>query len=301
MDKFTSKKFKILIVVSVVLLGLLIYALNAGSAALSNVLGIVSSPLLSAGTAVTQGTREYVNLDGMSKEQLKALYTELLEENTELREQLVDYYAMRDENASYESILSVKTAMPDLQLAAASVVGRDPTDVFYSFTINRGTLSDISVGDTVITDMGVVGVVEEAYATSSRVRTILSEKTQVGATAKESGESGVVSSDIQFANSGKVRMNYLTRDTAIEAGDIITTSGAGGGFPSDLLIGRVESIERSNTDSSFYAIITPFVDVKAVTDVFVITDFEGKGEVTAQLPEPDASEDPAMTASRGNE
>ena len=53
----------------------------------------------------------------MSKEELKALYKDLSEENQKLREQLVAYYTLKDENASYENILSVKKAMPDLQLA----------------------------------------------------------------------------------------------------------------------------------------------------------------------------------------
>lgn len=304
MEKFTTRSFKILMVAVVVLIGLVIYGLSAGSSIFSNLFGTVSSPLLTAGTSMTEGTKEFIHLDGMSKEELKTLYMELSEENRKLREQLVDYCEVKAENASYENILSVKSAMPDLELTAASVVGRDPGDVFYDFTINRGYLSGISEGDAVITEMGVVGVVEEVYATSSRVRSILSEKTQIGAVAKESGESGVISSDIQFANSGKVRMNYLTRDTQVQAGAIVTTSGAGGMFPSDLLIGRVDSVERSNSDSSFYAIITPYVDVKTVSDVFVITDFEGKGDVQANLPEPSPSpeaEDPAATAQKGKE
>ncbi len=302
MEKFSSRTFKILIVAVVVLLGILIYSPSAGSSIFANLFGTVSAPLLTAGTSMTEGAKEFVDLDGMSREDLKALYLELSEENRKLREQLVDYYEMKEENASYENILSVKDAMPDLSLTAASVVGRDPGDVFYDFTIDRGSLSGISVGDAVITEMGVVGVVEEVYATSSRVRSILSEETQIGAIAKETGESGVISSDIQFANSGKVRLNYLTRDTQVQPGAIITTSGTGGMFPGDLLIGRVDSVERSNTDSSFYAIVTPYVDVKTVSDVFVITDFDGKGDVQANLPEPSPSpeaEDPAATAQKG--
>ena len=302
MEKFSTRTFKILIVAVVVLLGVLIYSLSAGSSLFSNLFGTVSAPLLTAGTNMTEGAKEFVDLDGMSKDELQALYTELLEENRTLREQLVDYYEVKAENASYENILSVKEAMPDLELTAASVVGRDPGDVFYDFTIDR-SLSGISTGDAVITEMGVVGVVEEVYATSSRVRSILSEETQIGAVAKETGESGVISSDIQFANSGKVRLNYLTRDTQIQPGAIVTTSGAGGMFPSDLLIGRVDSVERSNADSSYYAIVTPYVDVKTVSDVFVITAFDGKGDVQANLPEPSPSpeaEDPAVTAQKDN-
>ena len=303
MEKFTSKNFKILMIAVVILLGVLVYGLNAGTSVFSNVFGTVSAPLLTAGTNTTEGAKEFLNLDGMSKEELKALYNDLSEENRKLREQLVDYYTLKDENASYENILSVKKAMPDLQLAAGSVVGRDPNDVFGDFTINCGSLAGVSVGDAVITETGVVGVVEEVYAASSRVRSILSEKTQIGATDKSCKESGVVTSDIQFANSGKVKMLYLTRDTEVQPGCIITTSGAGGVFPGDLLIGRVDSVERSNADSSYYAILTPYVDVTEVTDVFVVTDFDGKGDVTTGLPETNNKdeEDPAQTASKGNE
>ena len=302
MEKFSSKNFKILMIAVVVLLGVLVYGLNAGTSVFSNVFGTVSAPLLTAGTNTTEGAKEFLNLDGMSKEELKALYNDLSEENRKLREQLVDYYTLKDENASYENILSVKIAMPDLQLAAGSVVGRDPNDVFGDFTINCGSLAGVSVGDAVITETGVVGVVEEVYAASSRVRSILSEKTQIGATDKSCKESGVVTSDIQFANSGKVKMLYLTRDTEVQPGSIITTSGAGGVFPCDLLIGRVDSVERSNADSSYYAILTPYVDVSEVTDVFVVTDFDGKGDVTTGLPETNKDEeDPAQTASKGNE
>lgn len=286
MGKFTSKNFKILVIAVLVGIGLIVFSLSGASPFFSSLFGTVSAPILSATTEMTEGAREFVNLDGMSKAELKAQYMALSEENRLLREQLVDYFEMKEENASYENILSVKDAMPDLGLTAAGVVGRDPGDVFYDFTINRGTLSGVSKGDAVITEMGVVGVVEEVYATSSRVRSILSEDTQIGAVAKESGESGVITSDIQFADEGRVRMTYLEQDTQVRPGAIITTSGTGGMFPTDLLIGRVESVERSEVDSSYYAVVMPYVDVKTVSDVFVITSFEGKGDLTVHLPTP---------------
>ena len=92
MEKFTSKNFKILMIAVVVLLGVLVYGLNAGTSVFSNVFGTVSAPLLTAGTNTTKGAKEFLNLDGMSKEELKALYNDLSEENRKLREQLVDYY-----------------------------------------------------------------------------------------------------------------------------------------------------------------------------------------------------------------
>ena len=49
------------------------------------------------------------------------------------------------------------------------MIGRDPSDVFYGFSIDKGTLSGIAVGDPVITQRGLVGIVTQAYATTSKV------------------------------------------------------------------------------------------------------------------------------------
>jgi rod shape-determining protein MreC len=296
--KLSARQFKIIVVAIVACIGLVVYSLGSGGPFVSDALGTLTSPLLSVGTGMAEGTKEFINLDGMTKEELKTLYMELSDENRRLREQLVDYYDLKEENTSYKSILSVKDAMPDLDLTAAQVVGRDPGDVFFGFSINRGYVSGISAGDAVITEMGVVGVVEEVYATSSRVRSILSEKTQIGVSAKEYGESGVLTSDIRFAENGRVRMSYLEKDTLVRMGSVITTSGTGGMFPTDLLVGRAESVERA-ADGSYYAVVVPYVDVKTVTDVFVITGFEGKGELRTDGPTAE-TEDPEATAQKGN-
>ena len=297
MGRLSARQFKIIVIAIVVCIGLVVYSLGSSGPFVSDALGTLTAPLLSAGTGMTEGAKEFINLDGMTKEELKTLYLELSDENRKLREQLVDYYDLKEENTSYKSILSVKDAMPDLDLTAAQVVGRDPGDVFYGFSINRGYVSGVSAGDAVITEMGIVGVVEEVYATSSRVRSILSEKTQIGVSAKEYGESGVITSDIRFAENGRVRMRYLEHDTIVLAGTVITTSGTGGMFPTDLLVGRAEYVER-DPDGSYYAVVVPYVDVINVSDVFVVTGFEGKGELDANLP---VQEDPAMTVQKGNE
>ena len=49
--------------------------------------------------------------------------------------------------------------------------------------------------------------------------------------------------------------------------------------------------------------MTPYVDVTEVTDVFVVTVFDGKGDVTTGLPETNNKDedDPAQTATDRNE
>ena len=50
-------------------------------------------------------------------------------------------------------------------------------------------------------------------------------------------------------------------------------------YPKDLLIGTVKELRYEDNGVSQYALVEPFVDVKNVRDVFVLSDFEGKGEI----------------------
>ena len=67
---------------------------------------------------------------------------------------------------------------------------------------------------------------------------------------------------------------------------MIVTSGIGGIFPKNLLIGKAVEVQSSQTDVSLYATVEPYVDVKNVKDVLIITDFAGQGDT---LPDSDSS------------
>ncbi len=284
-DFFKTSSFKVLMITVVVLLGLIIYTASAGGSFLANILGFVSSPMQSIATETTDGVQSFVNLDGFSKEELKDMITSLQEENAILREGQVKLRDLEQENEQLKEQLKIQEAVPDTEMLSASVIGRDPSDVFFGFSINKGTLSGISVGDPVITKQGLVGLVTQAYATTSKVTCILSEEVPVGAICKKEGgysESGVVTSNIQTAASGLLRMEYLSNETKIEPGDIIVTSGSASIYPENLIIGEVQSVEKSENDISHYAVIKPYEDIKNVKEVHVILNFPGKGEETPE-------------------
>ena len=57
-------------------------------------------------------------------------------------------------------------------------------------------------------------------------------------------------------------------------GDIILTSGVGGVYPKDLVIGTVTEVKKDISGMGDYAIIEPRVDLNRLTQVFIITDFD---------------------------
>ena len=282
-DFFKTSSFRVLLIAVVVLLGLIIYTATAGGSFLASLLGFVSSPMQSIATDVTGNVTEFLDLDGYSKDELKELVGVLQEEKAQLEDQLVDYETLKRENDQLKTQLGLEEEEPENELRAASVIGRDPNDVFYGFSIDQGTLSGVTQGAPVITDKGLVGVVTQAYATTSKVACLLSEDVKVAAWSPKRQESGVITSDIATAGTGLLRLSYLSGSTQVQEGDIITTSGEGGSYPQGLKIGTVQSVEKSENDISQYAVIRPFEDLTTVKEVFVITDFPGKGEGEAQL------------------
>lgn len=292
-DFFKTSSFKVLAIAVVVLLGLIIYTATAGGSLLASLLGFVTSPMQSVSTQATGAVTEFVDLDALSRDELKSMIDILTQENAQLRDQLVDYENTLQENEQLKVQLEITEEEPENTLRAATVIGRDPNDVFYGFSIDQGTLNGVEAGDPVITQNGLVGIVSQAYATTSKVTTLLSEDVKVSAVDSACGESGVIASDIASASSGLLRLEYLPSDTQAQVGDIITTSGAGSAYPADIIIGRVESVQKSESDISQYAVVRPYEDLTSVQEVFVIIDFPGAGEGEDYLAQadPEGTED----------
>lgn len=278
-DFFHTRSFKVLVASVFVLLGLLLYTNSVGSSITANLLGFLSSPMQKISTGVTTNAAVLADQLTLNANELQAENNALKEEITKLREQLVDYYQIKQENEQFRTVLELKEENRDYQMLPATVIGRDPNDVFYGFSIDQGSLNGVSKNDPVITGDGVVGWVSEVYATSSQVTTLFSPNTKIGAIAKKSRDTGVTGCDITLADEGLIKLAYLTSENKVKAGDIITTTGLSGMYPKDLLIGMVKEVLYEDSGVSQYALVEPFVDIKNVRDVFVLTDFEGKGEI----------------------
>ena len=288
---------KVLLAVVFVMLALMLFTATQGGSVVANALGLVATPMQRVSPIIT-------NNAAVAAEPLTYSKEELLEEKEieELQAKLVNYDQYRIENAQLRKYLELKDENRDFKPVPAAVIGRDP-NVLYKFTIDKGTNDGISKNDPVITDAGVVGFISAVNANYSQVTTLLSPDTKIAAlvtTEEESGtpvkdsvgalpsideteptlrrDSGVVSTDIKLAEEGLVKLGYLAADTPAKAGDIVTTSGLGGVYPSGLAIGEVVSVQNEEYDVSLYAEVRPFVDVNSVRDVMVITEFEGQGQ-----------------------
>lgn len=217
------------------------------------------------------------NYQFMEKEKLKEENENLKTEINKLQNNVVDYYNLKRENLRLKKFYGIKDSDSSLKFVLASVIGRDATEVFGDFTIDQGTESGISINDAVITENGLVGKVCQVNKSFSKVKTILSPDVKIAAINSRTNESGMISGALEYAGSNLTRMIFIPARNDMKNGDILTTSGISGMYPKNLKIGTVKATEYDSRENLHYALVDVFEKITDISDVFVVTDFHGKG------------------------
>lgn len=271
-DFFKSNSVRIFLSTVFIVIVLSVFTGSIESNFLSSTVNSVTYPLSKVTAAATSE-------NDMSYEELKAEYEKLKDENAQLRTQLVNYYDTLTENTRLWKFYDLKKAHPEYSMVPSVVLRRDSNDEFYSFTLDKGTTSDISVSDPVVSQNGLIGWVSEVDLNTCKVVTILSPQTNVGAIDNKSKDTGIVTGSALYCDENLTTFTKLSASHKIKAGDIITSTGVSGLYPKGLLIGEVTDVCYDTYNSTYYAVVKPYDDITKITDLAIITNYTGQGEV----------------------
>lgn len=274
-DFFDTWKFKILVIVAVFLVGIMAYAGANGrlTAAPQELLSVVLTPLQKVTSALSGGAasvwEKYTSIDDVMdrNEQLEA-------ENAELRQQMVDYDRIKAENDAYKALARIQDTNSEPSYVSAFVIGRDPLDEFGGFTLDQGSTDGVAVNDAIISDRGyLLGVVVEVDATSCKVMTILHPSFNAAGVISRTRENGIITGSADYAADGQCVLTNLDRTTEARKGDQVITTGLGGVFPANLLVGTVQEVVPEQSGKSSSAVILPGADPRTVKHVFIVTEY----------------------------
>ncbi len=276
-DFFTGKKIKIIAIVCIILLGSMIYSASRGGEAsyLESFFGALTTPFQKANAAIVNTVSDFFVKIGD--------YDRLREENDMLRDEIRRLQTLdsqnellSQENKFLKDSLGLTERLTELSLTKAKVIGKDPTGWFDVISIDRGSIDGVAVRDPVISNGSLIGYVSDVYLTYSKVSTILDVSFECGALETRTGEVAVVEGDVSLRESKKCKMSYLSRETSLLPGDMIVSSGLGGAFPKNIIIGTVEEVVLETHGVSSYAVIRPYTDIGNLRNVYVVTDFTGQ-------------------------
>ena len=274
-DFFDTWKFKILVGIAVFLAAIMAYAGANGrlTAAPQEILSVAVAPFQRAAAAVSNGVsslwEKYTNIDAILEENEK-----LTTENAELRGQMVDYDKLKAENEAYKALTNIQEQHPEMSYVSSFVIGRDPLDSFYGFTLDKGSLDGVEANDAITSDEGyLLGVVTEVNLTSCKVMTILHPSFNAAGVVSRTRDNGIITGSADYAAEGLCILSNLSRGTLTKANDQVITTGLGGVFPPDVLVGVVQELVPEASDKSTIAVLKPGADPRTVKHVFIITNY----------------------------
>ena len=175
---------------------------------------------------------------------------------------------LETENARLREALGFQKRAP-FKVVAAQVIRRQPSTWWQTVIINRGEEAGIGVQTPVVTNGGLVGKVDQPLRGMATVVLLTDESCQVSARIEGTGEVGILNGQRgQPQSTPLLRLKYLSREAAIRPGMKVYSTGRGGIFPANLLLGTIESFEPGAYEAE--ALVRPSVDFANLDTLFAV-------------------------------
>jgi rod shape-determining protein MreC len=168
-------------------------------------------------------------------------YARLYEQNEELRRELQQMKAWREaalqlelENARLLDLNNVQID-PELTFITGVVTADSGSPFRRSVLLNVGSEDGVRDGWATMDGLGLVGRVAGTSRQTARVLLLTDPSSRVPVTIQPSGQSAMLVGD----NSAAPLVDFIEATEQVRPGDRVVTSGDGGVFPADLLVGSV--------------------------------------------------------------
>jgi rod shape-determining protein MreC len=195
--------------------------------------------------------------------QLEAQVAALQAQVTQLQENQADFVVLSD-------LLKFARERPENQYLAATIIGRDPSPYLSYLILDRGSDQGIRKDMPVVAATGLVGRVVEVTSVACKVLPIVDASSSVNARLLQSRDEGVAVGQL----AGGLQLQYLSQSVNVDLGAPVVTSGLGGHFPADIMIGTVNAVQKQDYEVLQKADLTPAVDFSRLDIVLIITNFK---------------------------
>lgn len=243
-----------------------------------------AKPLKSAVSVVVIPLQDGVNHIGTwftSKSDALKTVKQLTKENSELKDKITN---LEEENSllsqnKYElerlrQLYELDQDYSHYKKVGASVIGKDTSNWFNLFTINKGSEDGIAVDMNVICDGGLVGIVYDVGKNYAKVRSIIDDESGVSVSFADATDTGIVSGDLKLIEQGYLNITDIPGGAKVSEGDVVVTSKISDKFLPGILVGYVNDVSDDSNELTKSGTILPVVDFQHINEVLVITEIK---------------------------
>lgn len=231
---------------------------------LQNTTSGMVTPLTAVGTTVgslaVSGTMSVEDLTASD-----AAYNQLKENNQRLSQMVVELEEYRQEAARLESLIGLADAYGFTSIAAR-VVGYSTDSYNRSITLDAGSASGIKTGMPVMGATGVIGQVVSTTPATCNVRLLTDAQSGVSVLVQSSRAEGIVRGSVE----GTLYLEGIDDTVELSEGDVVITSGLGGGYYRGLVVGMITKIEQRPGSLSRTIVVTPNASFSNISEALVV-------------------------------
>ena len=223
--------------------------------------GAALNPVQSIVYKATNRVKESVDFF-LNFSEVKEENKNLITENEKLKDKLLEYSDLADENERLRQILNFTEEHNNYDYVGCDIIGYPNNNISDGYFINKGENANIQKGMVVVAAQGLVGQVTSVGSNWSIVVAVMADSTREA--------TGYIKGYKDRQNRNLAKVYDLPIDSEIKEGDVIMTSGVGMLYPKEIRIGEVTKVEEDKVKVMKSAIVKPYVDFNKLEELFVI-------------------------------
>ena len=277
--KSISPRVITIIIISLIIIGVMVLAL-AGY--LNSIVGAATQPFIAIQRWISTRVVAFSDFLTLPRDvtSLRQQNTELQSQVSQLESQVIELKQQLSQAEVLYALLDFARARPENQYIASTIIGRDPSPFLHYIIIDHGSDDGLRHGMPVVTNQGLVGTIDAVTAKAARVLLI----NDPGAVVNIYLQSTQVQAQLSGSLTSEISLDMVPQDVEIPSGELILTSGLGGDYPQDIIVGQITSVRKRENDLFQTAVVSPAVDFSKLSAVLVIINFTPV-DITPLLPQ----------------
>ncbi len=212
----------------------------------------------------------------------------LARQNLLLQARLQKFSALEVENMRLRELLKSSRKLGERMLIAELLtVDMDPFR--HKVTLNKGSRMGVVPGQPLLDSHGVMGQIVHVGPFTSTALLITDPSHALPVQINRSGLRGIA---IGTGSFNRLDMPYLSKNADVRVGDLLITSGLGGGFPADYPVARVVSVKRDPGQPFAKVSAMPSERLERSREVLLVWPATPKLAVQEQAPAPEPQSQP---------
>lgn len=157
-----------------------------------------------------------------------------------LRARLQKLAALQAENARIRALLDSARHI-EQEVLIAEILAVSPSPYQHYVTLNKGALDGVFVGQTLIDGNGIMGQIVSVTPMNSRAILITDANHAIPVVINRTGLRTIAEGT---GKSGRLRLPFLPKSADVRVGDLLLTSGLGGGYPAGYPVATITHIKH---------------------------------------------------------